>query len=100
MIRLSRQFIRSVFNLKMLCACLAFAAVHSLNAVPFKPRLVVLTDIAPGNVEPDDRESRVRLPAWRVKQERTPGQCKAFLHQFRFYTICDQDVPFPQRYSD
>jgi hypothetical protein len=30
----------------------------------FKPRLVVLTDIAPGNIEPDDMESMVRLMAY------------------------------------
>lgn len=29
-----------------------------------KPRLVVLTDIAPGNIEPDDMESMVRLMAY------------------------------------
>lgn len=29
--------------------------------VEFKPRLVVLTDIAPANIEPDDMESMVRL---------------------------------------
>jgi hypothetical protein len=36
-------------------------AAHSLNAAPLKPRLVVLTDIAPGDREPDDQESMVRL---------------------------------------
>ena len=30
-------------------------------AAPLKPRLVVLTDIAPNNVEPDDMESMIRL---------------------------------------
>jgi hypothetical protein len=40
------------------------AAVHSLNAAQLKPRLVVLTDIAPGNIEPDDHESMVRLLAY------------------------------------
>ena len=29
-----------------------------------KPRLVVCTDIAPGDVEPDDMESMVRLMAY------------------------------------
>ena len=28
-----------------------------------KPRIVVLTDIAPGNIEPDDMESMIRLMA-------------------------------------
>ena len=32
--------------------------------VPLKPRLVVCTDIAPGDVEPDDMESMVRLMAY------------------------------------
>ena len=31
------------------------------QAAPLKPRLVVLTDIAPNNVEPDDMESMIRL---------------------------------------
>lgn len=205
----------------------AFTAVHSLNATQLKPRVVVLTDIAPGNIEPDDHESMVRFltyadqfeiegliagsgwnssggpypPAWmdiakitidayekdvpnlmkrsnqtgflplaeeskqqeigywpspaylrsrtmlgspslgydklgdsnnsagsdylikladendprpiwitvwggantfaqavwRVKKERTVDQLKAFLHKFRIYTICDQDMPFPDR---
>lgn len=70
MIRLSRQFIRGVFSLKILCVvCFAFAAVHSLNAAQLKPRLVVLTDIAPGNVEPDDHESMVRLLAYADRYE-------------------------------
>ena len=29
--------------------------------LPLKPRLVVLTDIAPGDVEPDDMQSMIRL---------------------------------------
>ena len=61
MIRFPRHFIRGVM---ILCAWLAFAPVHSLNAAQLKPRLVVLTDIAPGNVEPDDHESLVRLLAY------------------------------------
>lgn len=36
-------------------------ASPSLGAAPLKPRLVMLTDIGPGNVEPDDQESLVRL---------------------------------------
>jgi hypothetical protein len=31
---------------------------------------------------------------WRVKQERTPDDLKAFLHKFRVYTITDQDRPW------
>ena len=48
---------------------LVFATVSRMSALPpaggsqpeCKPRLVVLTDIAPGNIEPDDMESMVRL---------------------------------------
>ena len=35
--------------------------VSTYASRPLKPRLVVLTDIAPGNIEPDDMESMVRL---------------------------------------
>lgn len=38
-----------------------FVAAQSLDAAQLKPRLVVLTDIAPGDREPDDQESLVRL---------------------------------------
>ena len=31
---------------------------------------------------------------WRIKQERTPEELKAFLHKFRIYTITDQDRPW------
>lgn len=31
---------------------------------------------------------------WRVQQERTPEELKAFLHKFRIYTITDQDRPW------
>jgi hypothetical protein len=41
----------------------ALATVHSLNAAQLKPRLVVLTDIGPNDVEPDDRETLTRLLA-------------------------------------
>lgn len=34
---------------------------QSVSDAPLKPRIVVLTDIAPANVEPDDMESMVRL---------------------------------------
>ena len=36
-------------------------AVHAQKPAALKPRLVVLTDIAPVNVEPDDQQSMVRL---------------------------------------
>jgi len=224
-------FTSKVFPMSLLLwGIFTLAAVHSLNAAQLKPRLVVLTDIAIGNIEPDDHESMVRLLAyadqfeiegliacsgwnssygpypaswmdilkatidayekdvsnlmkrssqtgflpladeskqqeleywpspeylrsramlgslklgykelgdgndspgsdflvkladedderpiwvtvwggantfaqaiWRVKKERTVEQLKAFLHKYRIYTICDQDVPFPQRYSN
>ncbi len=31
---------------------------------------------------------------WRVQQQRTPEELKSFLHQFRVYTITDQDRPW------
>lgn len=40
---------------------LLFCAVLCCHAQELKPRLVVLTDIGPANVEPDDNESAVRL---------------------------------------
>ena len=42
---------------------LLLAATDSItsSAAPLKPRMVVLTDIAPNNVEPDDMESIIRL---------------------------------------
>lgn len=47
----------------LLTSLLVFAATASMPsaAAPLKPRLVVLTDIAPNNVEPDDMESMIRL---------------------------------------
>jgi hypothetical protein len=59
-----------VFSMNLLLLGLfAFTAVHSLSAAQLKPRLVVLTDIAPGNIEPDDHESMVRLLAYADKFE-------------------------------
>ena len=34
---------------------------------------------------------------WRVKQERSPEQLKAFLHRLRVYTITDQDMVYAMR---
>ena len=45
----------------MLALCLT-ASVQAAGEL--KPRVVILTDIAPGNVEPDDMESMVRLMAY------------------------------------
>lgn len=49
----------SLFVVVLVCS---FSAIHATKAL--KPRIVVLTDIAPGNVEPDDMESMVRLLAY------------------------------------
>lgn len=43
----------------LLCA---FSTLKAVN--PLKPRVIILTDIAPGNIEPDDMESMVRLLAY------------------------------------
>ncbi len=42
-------------------ACDAAGAKSAGDAAGLKPRIVVLTDIAPGDIEPDDMESMVRL---------------------------------------
>lgn len=34
---------------------------------------------------------------WRVQQERSPEELKAFLHKFRLYTITDQDMVYGMR---
>lgn len=61
MLKLPHSTRSGVFSLMLIGAGFALAGVPSLNAAPLKPRLVVLTDIGPGNVEPDDQESMVRL---------------------------------------
>lgn len=52
--------------------------------------------------EPDERPlwvlvwgggNTVAQSIWKVQQERTPEQLKAFLHKLRIYTITDQDRP-------
>ena len=43
---------------------LANTFAFSKKKADLKPRLVVLTDIAPGDLEPDDMESMVRLMAY------------------------------------
>jgi hypothetical protein len=45
----------------LLLGILAFTAIHPVNAAQLKPRLVVLTDIGPHDIEPDDHESMIRL---------------------------------------
>lgn len=44
--------------------CLAVLTLGTQASDELKPRIVVLTDIAPGNIEPDDMESMVRLMAY------------------------------------
>ena len=48
-------------TLLFLLFCIAALATSCKDEVQLKPRVVVLTDIAPGNIEPDDMESMVRL---------------------------------------
>ena len=43
---------------------LGIVSVSSARQTALKPRLVVCTDIAPADVEPDDMESMVRLMAY------------------------------------
>lgn len=43
----------------ILLICLILSATCAASAL--KPRLVVLTDIAPNHIEPDDMESMIRL---------------------------------------
>ena len=62
-------FQSSIFNLqlkKILLLAVACTSLFSVQAAEpaLKPRLVVCTDIAPADVEPDDNESMVRLMAY------------------------------------
>lgn len=50
-------------TLKCLLAILLLCAIPSL-ATDLKPRVVIMTDIGPADVEPDDNESAVRLLAY------------------------------------
>ena len=64
---MKKKFITTL-NLTVL-ACLLFSqTINAASSVspydqPLKPRLVVLTDIAPADREPDDMESMIRLLA-------------------------------------
>ena len=42
-------------------SCTGAKVANDSASGPLKPRLVVLTDIAPGDIEPDDMESMIRL---------------------------------------
>lgn len=48
----------------ILGGCILLLHSAALWTAPLKPRIVVLTDIAPADVEPDDMESLVRLLAY------------------------------------
>ena len=49
---------------------LAFCLINGAMASgELKPRVVILTDIAPGNIEPDDMESMVRLMTYADRLE-------------------------------
>ncbi len=52
---------RSVTLLTLIICCLLLQSLLVFAAAPFKPRIVVLTDISPTHVEPDDMESLIRL---------------------------------------
>src|SRR5690606_10160719 len=48
---------------KLLAVSVILCSSLSMYAEEWKPRLVVLTDIAPNDIEPDDMESLIRLLA-------------------------------------
>lgn len=59
---------RKLFSLILSLLFVGVAATAHAQESPYadmglKPRVVILTDIAPGNVEPDDMESMIRLMA-------------------------------------
>ena len=56
------MMIKRYFSLAIAVLLCSFSAIYASKAL--KPRIIVLTDIAPGNVEPDDMESMVRLLAY------------------------------------
>ena len=53
---------KRIFSLSLLAIFSMCVCAQSIEKT-LKPRLVVLTDIAPANVEPDDQESLIRLLA-------------------------------------
>ena len=58
------QMMKSKLMALLLLCSLGVSAQMMPREKERKPRLVVLTDIAPGNIEPDDMESMVRLMAY------------------------------------
>lgn len=52
---------RSAMRLTVIALCLLIQLLSLFAAAPLKPRIIVLTDISPATVEPDDMESIIRL---------------------------------------
>ena len=63
--RVKKELFRKAMFILCLGSCVIFANAENKLYKDFglKPRIVVLTDIAPGNIEPDDMESMIRLMA-------------------------------------
>lgn len=53
--------IKIISNVALVCMLTHAFADNDPEMENFKPRIVVLTDIAPNNIEPDDMESMIRL---------------------------------------
>jgi len=53
----------SLLLLLLIGCCIPMQGKNPFKQLGQKPRIVVLTDIAPANVEPDDMESMIRLMA-------------------------------------
>lgn len=60
---MKRKSILALFICLLALPALLAAKPRKGTNAPLKPRIVVLTDIAPGHIEPDDMESMVRLLA-------------------------------------
>ena len=60
---MKRKTISILFILLLVLAIPVIAKSPKGKGAPLKPRIVVLTDIAPANIEPDDMESMIRLLA-------------------------------------
>ena len=52
-----------LLSLVLACLLAVSCSVRQDSSFGPKPRIVVLTDIAPGDIEPDDMESMIRLMA-------------------------------------
>jgi hypothetical protein len=58
--RLMKSARRKTFCVVFAVLCLGLLKAQSQMA-SLKPRIIVLTDIAPNDIEPDDMESMIRL---------------------------------------